>query len=272
MEPTPSTTANDPRMWLEAVEDEKCLDWVKGLNAKAIGALGVPEESEGYKRILAVLDSKDKIPSVGRVLNGLYYNFWNDDVHVKGIWRRCPLDEYRKPEPAWETVLDLDALSAEEGVTWVWKGSTVLDEGPGVPAERVLLKLSRGGADAVHVREFDLSTRAFISEADGGFYVGEAKTFVSYKDRNTILIGTDMSAHGVEESLTDSGYPRTAYLWKRGTKLSDASLQFEGQKSDVLVVAQVGTSVRRVLLTKNCPPTVHHSPFTAYPCRLPLTT
>ena len=35
---------------------------------------------------------------------------------------------YRKPEPAWETVLDVDSLGAAEGVSWVWAGSTVLDE------------------------------------------------------------------------------------------------------------------------------------------------
>ena len=35
---------------------------------------------------------------------------------------------YRKPEPAWEKVLDVDALGAAEGVSWVWAGSTVLDE------------------------------------------------------------------------------------------------------------------------------------------------
>ena len=34
------------------------------------------------------------------------------------------LDEYRKPSPAWELVLDLDALSAADGVSWVWGGST----------------------------------------------------------------------------------------------------------------------------------------------------
>ena len=62
--------------------------------------------------------------SLGRVLNGLYYNFWQDETHVRGIWRRCTLEEYRKPDPAWETVLDIDALNEEEGESWVWGGST----------------------------------------------------------------------------------------------------------------------------------------------------
>ena len=56
---------------------------------------------------------------------------------MQGIWRRCTLDEYRKAEPSWELVLDLDALSAADGVSWVWAGSTLLDEGPGVRKDRV---------------------------------------------------------------------------------------------------------------------------------------
>ena len=46
-----------------------------------------------------------------RVCSGLYYNFWQDEVHVRGIWRRTTLAEYRKDSPSWETVLDLDVLS-----------------------------------------------------------------------------------------------------------------------------------------------------------------
>jgi hypothetical protein len=40
-----------------------------------------------YARILAVYDSKDKIPGLTR--NGKdYYNFWKDETHVQGIWRK----------------------------------------------------------------------------------------------------------------------------------------------------------------------------------------
>jgi prolyl oligopeptidase len=223
----------DPRVWLEGVEDAGALDWVRSWNAHATSSLGDPKGSATYTKILEILDSKEKIPYVGRVLDGLYYNFWQDDVHVKGIWRRCTLAEYRKEAPAWEVVLDLDALGKAEGITWVWAGSTVLDEGAGVAVDRVLLKLSNGGSDASHVREFDLKAKAFVAEADGGFVVGEAKTQMVYKDRDTLLIGTDLG----EGSLTDSGYPRTVREWKRGTKLADAPLVFEGKKTDVLAFA-----------------------------------
>ena len=35
--------------------------------------------------------------------------------------------------------------------------------------------------------------------------------------------------------MTDSGYPRTVYEWRRGTPLSEATKVYEGEKSDVAV-------------------------------------
>ena len=115
------TTADvtDVREWLEEVEGEDALAWVKEQNADAISTFGEPSAQPLYSRILASLESDEKIPYIGRVLNGdAFYNFWTDADHVRGIWRRCSLAEYRKPEPNWEVVLDLDALGADEGVSW----------------------------------------------------------------------------------------------------------------------------------------------------------
>ena len=224
---------DDPRVWLEEVESDESLDWVKSRNAHALDKIGAPAELPVYEKIKAILDSKEKIPYIGRVLNGLYYNFWQDEVHEKGIWRRCTLDEYRKASPAWETVLDLDALGKAEGVTWVWGGSTVLDEGPGVKKERVLIRLSRGGSDATVARELDLNTKAFIPPSEGGFEVPEAKSRFCYKDRDTLLIGGVFG----DAEMTDSGYPRSGWEWKRGTPLSAATKLYEGKKTDVAVDA-----------------------------------
>jgi prolyl oligopeptidase len=152
----------DPREWLEDVLGDEPLAWVRQCNATSVASLfgqADPRQSVLYGRFLEILESKAKIPYIGRVLNGLLYNFWQDLRHVRGVWRRCPIDEYRKPEPAWETVLDIDALNEAEGELWVWKGSTVLDEGPDVPTQLVLISLSRGGADATVVREFDILSK-----------------------------------------------------------------------------------------------------------------
>ena len=56
-----------------------------------------------------------------------FYNLWRDAANPKGLWRRTTLAEYRKQDPAWEIVLDLDALSAKEGENWVWHGASVLE-------------------------------------------------------------------------------------------------------------------------------------------------
>ena len=222
----------DPRRWLEEVEGAKALDWVKAKNAEALGLLGDPKASPTYGRILSILDSKEKIPYVGRVLNGLYYNFWQDATHVLGIWRRTTPAEYKKAEPSWEVVLDLDMLSKADGETWVWHGSVVLDEGEAVATDRVLIRLSRGGADAEVVREFDVNTKDFVPASAQPFLLPEAKSSVCWKDRNTLIVGGSFFGDG---SMTDSGYPRTARYWTRGTPLSSAVPVFEGEAADVSV-------------------------------------
>lgn len=224
----------DPREWLEDVLGDEALAWVRQCNAKSVAALfgnEDPRQSRLYGRFLDILESKAKIPYIGRVLNGLLYNFWQDDRQVRGVWRRCTIDEYRKPAPAWETVLDIDALNAAEGEPWVWKGSTVLDEGPDVPTQLVLISLSRGGADATVVREFDICSKAFVPPSEGGFFIPEAKSRKCWKDRNTLLVGSDFGSG----SMTESGYPRTCRQWSRGTPLDTAPQVFDGLPTDVSV-------------------------------------
>jgi len=98
-----------------------------------------------------------------------------------------------------------------------------------------MLLLSRGGSDAVHVKEFDLTTGDFVPDDQHPFNLPEAKTRVSYKSRNVAIVGSDFGP----DSLTDSGYPRTVREWTRGTPLEDAPVVFEGDKKDVSVYAYV---------------------------------
>ena len=100
----------DPNIWLEEVLGDKCLDWVKGRNASALQQCGDPVGSPMYDRILAICDSKDKIPYVSKI-EQFYYNFWQDEKNTRGIWRRTALDEYKKKTPNWELVLDLVTIS-----------------------------------------------------------------------------------------------------------------------------------------------------------------
>jgi prolyl oligopeptidase len=173
-----------------------------------------------------VLDADDRIPFVGR--RGAYlYNFWQDAAHPRGLWRRTTLEEYRRARPEWDVLLDVDALAGQENESWVWQGATVLRSGG---YRLALVELSRGGADASVVREFDLEERSFVED---GFRLPEAKTDVGWIDAGQIYVATDFGPG----SLTSSGYPRVVKQWRRGTPLSEATVVYEGQPQDVSVHA-----------------------------------
>jgi prolyl oligopeptidase len=215
-------TGDDPNLWLEGVTDEKALAWVRERNAASVKELA---ETPGFKslegEILAILDSDKKIPFVNKI-GDHYYNLWKDKDHKRGLWRRTTLAEYRKDAPKWETVIDVDALGKAEGENWVWHGADCLRP----DYRRCLVSLSRGGADADVVREFDLQKKEFVKD---GFFVPEAKSSVSWIDADTLYVGTDFGPG----SMTASGYPRTVRVWKRGTALADAPTVFEGKADDV---------------------------------------
>jgi prolyl oligopeptidase len=217
----------DPYLWLEDIEGDKALAWVRERNTATQREL---EGSESFAqmraRLLAAYDSDDRIPFVAK-RGEYFYNFWRDQQHVRGIWRRTTLAEYRKPEPKWETVLDLDALAAKENENWVWGGTQSC-----LPPnyERCLIALSRGGGDTKVVREFDVVQKSFIAE---GFNLPAAKSDVAWRDLDTIYVGTDFGPG----SLTSSGYPRVTKLWRRGEPLDKAETVFEGKPEDVGVWA-----------------------------------
>ena len=222
----PAFAGDDPFLWLEEVEGEKALAWVAEQSAATTKVLEARPEFEPIrKQTLEILDSADRIPYVG-VRGDQLYNFWQDEEHVRGIWRRTSLEQYRKTEPEWETVLDIDALVESEGESWVWKGPSCL----GPDYRHCMVALSRGGGDAVVYREFDTITKAFVND---GFSLPEAKSNVNWQDADHLWVGTDFG----EGSLTDSGYPRIVKLWTRGTPLEDAVTVFEGKAEDVSVGA-----------------------------------
>ncbi len=223
-----TNAADDPYLWLEDVSGEKALSWVRQQNAISTNQLGaLPDFSAIQQRLRLILDSQERIPYVAKH-GKFYYNFWRDENNTRGLWRRTSLDEYKKPTPAWETVLDLDKLAADEKENWIWQGYRVLQP----DYDRCLIELSRGGADAAVVREFDLDQKAFVKD---GFTLPEAKSNVAWRNRDTLYVGTDFGPG----SLTTSGYPRVIKEWKRGTALSAARTVFEGKVDDMAVEASV---------------------------------
>jgi prolyl oligopeptidase len=217
---------DDPYRWLEDVTGERALSWVRERNAEAVAELTGESRFEALRvEIREVLDSTERIPYITR--RGEYrYNFWRDREHPRGLWRRTTLAEYCKDLPAWEILLDVDALARDDGENWVFHGAQCLR-----PEHRqALVSLSRGGADAVVVREFDIECREFIAD---GFQLPEAKSAVHWIDADHIYVATDFGPG----TLTTSGYARTVRQWRRGTPLAQAELVYEGQPDDVHVFA-----------------------------------
>src|SRR5215218_2500881 len=125
--PTLAAPDDDPWLWLEEVEGGRALAWVEAQNAATLARLADPRLEADRDAVKAALDRPDKLPFVTR-RGGLLYNFWQDAMQPRGVWRRTTLASYRGPAPDWEVLLDLDALARAEGEDWVWQGATTLPE------------------------------------------------------------------------------------------------------------------------------------------------
>src|SRR5690606_18374816 len=210
--PQASPAANqDPYLWLEDVEGEQALNWVKARNDQSHKILeSQPKFAEYRAKAEAILSDKRRIPTPS-IQGETVVNFWQDDTHVRGIWRKASLKSYLSGQPEWQTLIDMDQLAEAEGKNWVWKGATCLKP----DYVRCLVALSNGGKDAVEVREFDTATRQFVAD---GFRLPEAKVRLDWLNQDTLIVGTDFG----EGSLTTSGYPRLLKMWRRGTDLGAA--------------------------------------------------
>ncbi len=235
--------ADDPFMWLEEVEGERALEWVASRNATTLETLGAhPEYEQLFVDALEILNSDERI-AYPSIMGEHLYNFWTDEEHERGIWRRTSWESYLSGEPAWEVILDIDALAEREGERWAFGGAACLAP----EYRRCMVSLSRGGADATEIREFDLESATFVQD---GFFVPEAKNSVAWRSADELLISTDFG----EGSLTTSGYPRVARLWRRGQPLASAETLFEGDPGDVGVwVGSIETAEARY-------PVVFHRP------------
>jgi prolyl oligopeptidase len=211
---------DDTYVWLEDVHGQKPLAWVADQNAKSLGPLKAdPRYQKNYDSVLQVMDATDRIP-VGGLSHGFVYNFWQDAANPKGVWRRTSIADYQTPNPKWDVLLDVDALATAQKENWVFKGAECS------PGEvRCLIRLSRGGGDAVVTREYDLKAKALV---DDGFALPEAKSDASYLDDDTVLFAT------AKDGETKSGYARIVKRWRRGETLTAAKVLYEGEVTDVL--------------------------------------
>lgn len=116
----------DPFLWLENIDGPKSMEWVKTQDTITVKALEkFPDFQKLYDNNFKILNSKERIayPSI----RGKYiYNFWQDSVNERGLWRRTSLKSYLSSSPKWETVLDIDSLSKADKTKWVFKGADYL--------------------------------------------------------------------------------------------------------------------------------------------------
>ena len=212
----------DPFIWLEEARSPEALEWVTAENARSMELLAADPRFETLKaEALEILDSQDRIPFVSFRPDGLY-NFWQDKTNPRGIVRRTTLESYRSDAPEWELILDVDALAASEGREWVYQGSTCLPP----DLRHCMLALSDGGKDATVMREFDMVTKEFVP---GGFELAESQGGIQWLDHDTLLVTRDFGGG----TITESEYPFTTRLWKRGTPIEEAEEIFRGSPQDV---------------------------------------
>tara|TARA_R110002049_G_scaffold138781_3_gene299177 strand:+ start:1119 stop:3224 length:2106 start_codon:yes stop_codon:yes gene_type:complete len=218
----------DPYLWLEEVQGERALDWVRKQNAETFAELkdsGLYDTL--YEEAYTIMTSEARLPK-GRIVGDEFHDFWQDKEHVRGVWRRTSISSLANGKPKWETVLDIDKLSRDEGENWVYKSIDCR----GDEKSNCLVRLSRGGKDESIVREFSLASRTFV---ETGFVVPEAKSNVAWHDTDTLLVATDWG----ENSLTTSGYPREARLWRRGTPIHTATPLLTIDADDTLLAPVV---------------------------------
>jgi len=215
--------ADDAYVWLEDIHGSAPANWVTEQNAATDKVLKTDPRYQSYYELLrATFDADDRIPFAG-LYHGSVYNFWQDGRNPKGVWRRTSIADYRSFAPHWEVLLDLDKLAADEKENWVLNSIFC------APSERnCLIFLSRGGGDAVVMREFDVAARRF---SDNGFSLPEATLSARYVDDDTILFGTNFGPG----TVTESGLQRIIKLWHRGQSVADSKLVFEGKVDDLAV-------------------------------------
>jgi len=225
--PTLEAPDDDPYLWLEEIDGERALAWVEAQNEATLAHFGDVRFATDREVLAAIFDRPDNIPLIARRGHRVF-NFWKDAEHPRGLWRTTSLDSYRAAQPNWEILLDLDALAANEGEDWTWSGASTI---PG-SHDRAILMLSRGGADAVVLREFDLASHEFVA---GGFYLPEAKGGAAWLDRDALLLSSALGGG----MATSSGYARTVRLWRRGSDPLTAPVIFETAADHMGVWADV---------------------------------
>ena len=207
--------------FLEDPLHPKALSWVHIQSDKTRQYLQSDPTYAPLKHILNQANfNPDKQPSIG-LYNGYIWQYWDDAHNPIGVWRRTSLKSYRSKKPKWENLIDFDQLSKTMGQKILFRGACPCRQDP----NKYLISLSFGGKDESIVREWDLVSRHFVlggfeTKKKDGTWIEEKLIRSLWIDKDTVLI---TFAKDSSTDLTDSGYARNLYIWKRGIPIESAN-------------------------------------------------
>ncbi len=221
---TPSDPLSKDLSYLEEIESPQVRRFAEVENVLSVARLKTdPLFPVIEKEILDVVTAKDKLPAI-YFHDGQLYQFWQDQVHVRGQLKRIPIADFNAHKTNWEVVLDLDDIAKNENKNWVWKSLTCYKKND----RMCLVFLSNGGKDAITAREYDLGKKEFVKD---GFYFPESKSQFEWYDENTLLWTDGTNPN----KLTTSGYPQTLKFIKRGQKLDEATIITDVPKDYMMI-------------------------------------
>ena len=214
---------NDPYLWLSDIHGQRALAWVSEQNAKSNAALMQnPLYAPIHDEILKSLDTKDRIP-LGEVDHGDVYNFWQDKEHVRGLWRKTTVADYRSADPHWDVLLDVDKLDADKHKIWVFHGARCAPGHEALPRAAVARRRRCVG------RSSNTIPWRTVSSPTASISPSRNRT-PQYVDADTIIFSTDFGPG----TLTISSYPRIVKLWHRGQPISRRqNRSIEAQSTDI---------------------------------------
>ena len=176
---------------------------------KSLGLLkSDPAYQKDYDAILKVMDATDRIP-FGQLDHGFVFNFWQDAAHPKGIWRRTTIADYANPAP------QMGRPSRPRQARRRRARELGLEGRECTPSlKHCLINLSRGGGDAVVVREFDPDAKSF---AEGRLHARRGQILdhlsrrgrrsVRHRFRSGLDDGLGLSAHRQAVEARHSRWP-----------------------------------------------------------------
>jgi len=219
---------NDNFIWLEEIKSEKVDEWIEKQNYATESSLkSNPDFNEIVKQSELITGDEGALPDLGNYLTnkGYIYKIIQDELNPQGRLVRTKIEEIRG-NADWRELVSLDDISKSEKRNWFFSPTFFRFSPDG---ERVLISLSEGGSDAVSYREFNLKTNEFVNTAS--FNTPLNRAYVEWLSRDLVLINSSLNGDGV----TDSNYPRTIRIWKRGEDLEQAKSIFTAAERDALV-------------------------------------